>query len=629
MAEIHVDSYNFVDETTKDKLDKKKASKIEERYCYARSSKTEISQKWKKFLRLYEGKHWDKQRAKWKTEAVYNMCFSLVEAMVPLMTDRMPTIYCEPQEPNDVAKAEMLNHVISYIWNADNVQEKLSRVVRDQLVLGVGIMKVGWDTEKYRGDGDVTVSVVDPFDFFPDPSALTPDAMQWCIFKTVEPTYKLRLRYPDKKQYIKSNSQYFNEDQTRDFLGKQSVKNDGLSDVYEYWYYDEQTGKIMVCISSNGVILDEKENPFEFERFPFVFFYDYVTTNSGMWGMSEYENLAPLQMELNKIRAVIMDNLISMQSAMWLVPKQSGIKKGGITNEPGQIVEYNGNAKPERVMPGQMPAFIPAQQEMTKQAMEEISGVHNISKGQMEGQLSSAAAIQAITENSQTKIREKVRSMEYAIKRLGEFFVSIVSQMYTEPRLIRMNADDNKYKFDWFNALDLRQPDPTKLDENGQIPVDPQTGRPLYELVSQFDVQVKGGSSMKLNKQAKYQQALEMLNAGTLDIETFLNISEIGDTQKILANLVKYGVIKDPNAPKVDARQLLDQIGLKFNVTSNEPVVVRDAIDKLFAMVDQANSTDSQAQAAAADPQGQWRMPQNQLNQQIADISQMQGLLHK
>jgi hypothetical protein len=601
--------------------DKKLAGLIDEKFNSSKNAKQDTYMNWKRYIDLYQGKQNNTNMPSWKSKINQNMVFALIESTVPLMGDKMPEILILPTEENDIRVAQQLQEVISYELVADRFQEKLTAVIRDKLILGVGIWKIMFNPDAMNGLGKIETAVVDPFDLFPDPNATVPEEQEWCIFRTRMSLRKIRKLYPEKGMKVVSDNIYKNSDDVRGINNeKQITETSDLATLLEYWYYGED-GIARVAISANGILLEDKVTPYEKnDSFPFVWDYDHKL-NGSLWGIGEVMQLESLQLQLNKVQQVIMDNLIANNNSIWIVDKSAGVKKHGLSNEPGLIVEKNPGGEIRRESPPSIPNYIINQLEVLKKAMEDTSGITDVSQGVMNNSVTAASAIQILTENSQTRIRSKLRNTEYAIQKLGEWYVSLIAQFY-ETRIVRITGGEG-FKFVNFDASVMRQPDPSIMQPNpmtGQMEVmpenvDPETGRPTMELVSQFDVKISSGSSMLLNKNAKYQQQLELFQNGALDIETLLESAEIGDVTEITSRMVKYGVLKDPNQPQVDSAKLLQGLGLKFNMTSSDPVLIGQTLEKLQIQLDQMNQDPAAQQEIMANPEIQKQLLQQSLRQ--------------
>lgn len=593
-----------------ERLSKKHASLVEQRYTESRNAKNILSQEWKEYLDAYEGNFYKKEtRQKWKARTYENICNSIINSMIPLMTDRQPEIIVEPREDNDIQKAKQVNTILNYVWQKDDMQRKLSMMIKDQLMLGTGVLQITFNPDKANGMGEIETHVVDIFDLFPDPSATSPETMEYVILRTRVPKRVLKKRYPDKADQIISDNDFLESDARYTDLNDRRHGLNNVCTVLEMWDYDDD-GKERVSTICNGVELETRPSPYEKEGFPFIFFYNDIL-NGRLWGIGEMKNLLPLQKELNKIRSIIIDNMIANQNTIWLVDRQANIKKSAMTNEHGLFIEKNAGGSAQRVPPPQLPSWIQNQAELTRKSMEEVSGIHDVSKGVSSGSVTAASAIQILTENSQTRLRGKLRNTEFALKHYGEWVIALIRQYYDTTRIVRIAGEEVH-----FSNKELRQPNtsrPEYLDESGQ-PLTDEEGNFMYELLTDFDISVKGGSSMLLNKSAQYQQMFEMFMNNAVDLESLLNAAEIGDTQKIIERMVKYKQIQDPNAPSVDPVGLLNGLGLRFNLSSTDPITIQQALNKYmqqYEEITQGNKPPEQVPNELKELQKQGLIPQN------------------
>lgn len=601
------------------------ANVVMKRYEEAKNAKQEVKEKWIQHIKLWRGDHWEGRKSSWKSQATHNIAYSVVETMLPLMFDRQPEILYLPQTEQDQKHAKSLNQASSFVWNKDNMNEKMPETLRDLLIIGTGILKMRWDDEQYQGMGEITADKIDPFSFFPAPESTDPYYdMDWCIFRT-----KLHIRKIKQKwgMEVPSDYDYCQDDHSRP-TDTQSGMNAKLSQnhatVLEYWYHDEE-GNIRVALVSNGVLLEDKENPYEHNQFPFVFFYNHKL-NGEFWGFGEFENLKGLQMELNKTRSLIQDNMIAMNNSIILIDSNSGVRPSDLSNKPAQVVQKTPGSKIERMPPPPIPNYFFENVSLTKEAMEDVSGVRDISRGVTSQ--TAAQGIQMLIEQSQTRIRSKLRNVENAVKRMAYWYLVFFRSYYAEPRILRL-TDEDGFKFETFDARNLRQSSPKidpqtgqpipVLDEQGQPVIDQMTGQPqveMEELVSEFDIVISSGSSMMMNKAAKFEQAFQLYQAQAIDIVTLLNYAEVGDVKEITGRMTQYGMLPDPNAPKVNLAKALGDLGFKFNMTSNEPQAILDALNQVQEQIAQIEGETGQLAGDMGDKQQFLNKIQNDLVKQ-------------
>jgi len=570
---------------TRKKVDDALVAEVMKNYAKAKDAKTPFKEEWKEYYKLYRGEQYKKGGNRWQSKAMTNYVFQVVESFVPLMSDRQPAIQILPMMPDDAAIAQEVQDVVRHRWNRDSMRQKIQKILRDMIILGTGLAHIRFDSELSNGLGDVTIDSIDPFDFFPDDAATSFESMDWCILKT------------------KRSAQYFKDTYGKDIVSPTKEVDDQLRDtttymekptdtslIDEFQYFKKEKGKIKRIIIAGQTILDERVLPYAKKSFPFVAFHNH-SSNGELWSMGDVKQIASLQKKYNKIDSVVMDNMIATNNAIWIVDSTAGIKKGSLRNEPGLIVEKSPGGQVKRESPPPLPNYFMEAQNLTRQQIQDVSGVQDITQ-----KLNNATgpAMQTVVEYTQTRLRAKLQNFETSIQQLGEWMVEMIREHYTEPRIIRItkpNMKNQKGEFDFmtFDASKLKPEIPQTDPQSGQPMKDESGVLMMEEGAVYFDIEIASGSSMLLNRSAKYEQALQLYGAGAVDIETLLEAAEIGNPKTILDNLIKYGVIKDPEAPQVDLTGILNELGVRFNMTTNEPELITQAISKFRTAEQRAN----------------------------------------
>lgn len=561
-----------------------------DRFGYAKQAKARYHKRWNENIRLYQGIHYDEKRPKWKPSSVENMCYSLIESQIPLMTDSMMTISVEAQTKDDYEAAESLKNVFASVWQTIGMDETMAEAVKDFLLFGNFCLHVFWDADKYNGMGEIGVMNVDLFDIFVSPNATSDRDIDWLIHRRRMPIWRVRKSYPEKGHLVVSDGDFDNDEVQKEIDSNQDKRNRDYATVYTEWSYDEETARPWITTWSNGVQLEKRESPHEHEGFPYIFSFNSRIPGE-FFAMGELENLKALQYELNTLRSQVVQNATAMSNVVWIVDTNSGVKEGSITSKPGQVISKNPGTELRRETPPPLPGYIQAQIENIKQSMQDVAGIHEINRGVAPSGIPSAAALDILSNKAETRIRGKLRQVEMAIEKLGKWWLALVRQNYSEPRLIKVSGSDKTYKFVTFDATKLRQ------EETIQ---DPQTGeQKVIVYLTDFDVHVVTGSSMAINKSSKFQQALEMFRAGSIDVMTLIEISEIGDPELIRRRMIEQGMLKDPNAPTAEYDNFIKAMSdkVKFTVTSTDPNTVKEALDELVNAAQQQQQLSDQQKA--------------------------------
>ena len=123
------------------------------------------------------------------------------------------------------------------------------------------------------------------------------------------------------------------------------------------------------------------------------------------------------------------------------------------------------------------------------------AGINDITQGRRPVGITAATAISLLQEASQARIRDKAKNLEDSIRRLGTLMLSRITQFYTPERAFRLRGEDGEFLFESFDS---------------------------QRLVAGLDMIVEAGSSLQMNEQQRYQMAIELFQAGGIDIEGLL-----------------------------------------------------------------------------------------------------------
>ena len=520
---------------------------VESLYLSAKKAKDQVTKDVKRYEDLWRGKHWKKNPTGKRTQAVSNFIFSIIETEVTWLTENRPSIIVVPQNEFDTQAAKVAERIVlDYLWPGLDIRSKLKRMTRSALVRGKGFLKVTWDNElKLAGSlgytGDVRVDYINWHEIYLDPKASSMEDARYIIHARVMPLSEIVRKWPEKGPLVKPDPAYsdltdedlYNADVDRPIVSTTGgpVSDDGhRAMVLECWLKDdsyelrEEMGvdekpiivphflypRGRLIIVANGVVLVDDHNPYHDGEFPFVSMSGYETDDSP-WDMGEVEQLEPIQRVINILESRFVDNARLMTNTVWVKSEDAGIAADKITNEEGAVYTIkNPRARFERVPPQPLPQHYFTLYQQLQRNMETITGIHDITQGRRPVGITAATAISLLQEASQARIRDKAKNMEDAIRHLGTLMLSRIVQFYTPERVFRLRGEDGQYFFQGFDA---------------------QT------LVAGLDMVVEAGSSLQMNEQQRYQMAIELFQAGGIDIEGLLEASGFPGRDEIIKRM--------------------------------------------------------------------------------------------
>ncbi len=527
------------------------ASYVFQCYKEAKKFKKTYDKDWEKWERIYAGAHWEGPRADWKSTPVVNYCFTVVETIVPIMTDSNPTILVAPENPQDVQTSEIIGECTKRILKENRMQQKTTLTVRTSLILGTGFQKVWWSEDACRGKGDVMISNVDPRHVFPSPGALDVQDAAYFIYAANVPVNYIEDMYPDAKGKIRPG--VWEEDLTVEkSITSQSgsgssgvvgpvrstdstgtgegtstsnpvggvtshgvMERSKLATLIEMWH--KKDGKVWLSVVANGIVLRDELSPFKHNKYPFARLLDYAIPQC-FWGMGEMQQLEKLQDFINKRRGQSQDILKIVASPPLIADSNSGINPKAMVARPGTIIYKTPGSDVRWLQPPNIPGALFDIQQMDKADFDAISGIFDVTQGRKPAGIEAASAIQELQEAAQTRIRLKVRNLETFMAEVGELIVPTMQQFYKADRVVRIvGGDPNKPEFVVINQ--------SIVDKTGKVVKinDISTG--------EYDVEIGVGSTMPVNKSRYYAQMKEMFELGIVDDQAVIESSVLPPTE--------------------------------------------------------------------------------------------------
>lgn len=497
-------------------------------YAEACATKRKYESIAKENLDYYNGRHWKQPRPTYRSNHKSNFIKSTVETILPILTDRSPTIHFEPRGREDETAARIVEEVVRYLWDTQDLDSMMNRLCQGALVLGTHFAKVTFDPEAgpkmtfsdpTTGEpmtiplGDVRVRDVPFTSIFPDPNATSFENAVYVIHRSELPIMTALIRYPHMKKAIAEETGETDllkkwsdesiegaaQEQGRSYMGYKLTEPDAppsttgtiyspylgnLRDpgktitVLECWYVTPDG--MRVCTLVGNSLESNRESPYKDGKYPFAMYRDYDRLGE-FWGCGEPEELISIQKTLNKTMANITDNASLMANGIW-VGEEGAFDARKVVNQPGLIVTYKaGRPAPERVPGAALPSFVTEFVGMLRDHFDTVSGVHDVTQGRGPSGITAGVAIESLQEAAHTRIRLKIRRLESFLSTVGRLMLSRIQQFYTEERIVRITNDEGAREF---------------------LRVAPEN------IQGEFDVRATAGASLAQTQASRFQQAI-------------------------------------------------------------------------------------------------------------------------
>lgn len=297
--------------------------------------------------------------------------FTIVESIKANIAGGKPKFNFIPIREEQNQETEVINDLVDFYWDQNNMTEKVQDWVQDMLVYGNGIMMVSWE-------GDMPHMTNIPLrDFFVDPTAThmnrpgTPGYPKYAGYRfltTVEELKNRKIVDPetgDMKVLYQNLDDIgeLNEDDPTDKTVKEKLLGSTLPDkkgqVEVIVYY---TRKKKIIIANRETLIYDGENPYKREKktksvtrivdmapmttdvefpeikgfLPFAILRNYVDT-SLFYAKGDVEVILPRQERLNDISSQKTDNLTYVMNNMWQIDPQYKHLAEQIESFPGAV----------------------------------------------------------------------------------------------------------------------------------------------------------------------------------------------------------------------------------------------------------------------------------------------------
>ena len=580
-------------------------------YTQGKQVRKQYDQDWDKWLKWYGGQQWDWRRPSYKASPSLNILRAAVQTVLPIMTDASPDFDINPQEPTDYGFADTMQKLVENWWQRRNMQVVLTTTILDSLIFPIGVMKCVWNDE-IDGIGDIECTRVDPRNIYVDANCTDFTDAKYIIEEKWIGTAELKLKFPDKAKFItgartttdpkqKTESKTMSGDITLQSPIDQDIplQSNGDSDkntsatagqlkvvrVMECWIRDEtmeeqqiedkttgeQTtqlkmryprGQVITILPDSQVMLQAVDNPYADGKFPYVRFIDTIVSGQ-IWGQGEVEPLIETQKMINKVGSTITDWCNRMTNAVWILDDDSGVNPAMLTNQVGLIISKKRGTNVVREAAPNLPSEVFEFYNLLMRLIDQQSGIHDTSRGRTPNGVTAAAAIGALQDADQTRIRLKERNLQASLVQLGYMVASRMLQFYTTPRVVRITGGQEWPEFYevFFSREEQQQqgnpypdqfPDPQEMvptkryvANTKQYQFSPSTRQ--YVAVTdwqqtapskgEFDVEVEAGTSLPFMKQRRTNLAFQLFQAGAIDQEALLDSVEFPKADQIMRRM--------------------------------------------------------------------------------------------
>lgn len=440
----------------------------------------------------------------------------LTEQRVSALSRFKPAISVLPNndEYRDKIRARLVKIILDQVKRQNNYDMLINECDLWNAVFGEIYAFTEWDEKagpKIDGKpvGDVSIKLKEPWFIFPERRTRW-DRVTYVIemcevmhVEEIKKRYKVNNLVPDKTTSI------------YEFEGVDvGSKEPEEMVVYRLWIKPHEFVEkgMLIHLTKGQVLKVEDEYPYEHGDWPWERMTD-LDVPSQLHGFSMYNHLVPLQHQYNKLSSLIHRNYTLFAHPKWMMPKGAATIQS--LGNAATIVEYSGQRPPELVSFNSTPSEVFGFRDQLREEMQQIYGVHGVSRGAPPPGIRAGIALQFLEEQENQRRNAQIVKHNDFIKRTFKKAASLVGQFYKtdDKRILKVLGKENEYDIRALEDADLTGP---------------------------WDIELQTTTALSDSKAGKISQIIELRNAfgpELMSTEMAVDMLELGQIQKFFSTI--------------------------------------------------------------------------------------------
>lgn len=446
---------------------------------------------------------------------VINRLRSFVRSEHSKFISQDPTIIVVPSSSDDVdyRAASSAEQAWRSISSAGSLEMHMSEAEWWKVVTGNSFIKTYWDggsIDPVSGElGMVRYGAVTPFHLFvPDLREVSLEDQPFVINGYTKTLAWAQRRYAKELEGVAPGELSLNR-RLDNPANMQITEPPSSVVLLEVWVkpgavkYLPEGG--LLHLAGSTLVGITKHVPYQHGAYPYAHLRH--LDSGAFYGDCSVDDLIELQDEYNELRSDLRRAGRTMGRPQILAQKGS-ITASKLTNEAGLVIEYQpGMAPPTPIPLAEVPGYVQAQQDRILADFEDISGQHEVSRGQAPGRgVTAGTAIAYLQESDDQYLTPQYRNTERAWEKVAKQSLELFVQFVPMPRKIKSIGDDRAFDTMLLSGADIK---------NGT------------------DVRVEKGSTISTSQVARRAEIKEMVGIGMITPQQGLEMLEMGGVEKL------------------------------------------------------------------------------------------------
>lgn len=450
----------------------------------------------------------------YRARPVFNRIRPAIRNELAKLTAQKPTATIVPStgEDEDLAAATAGEQIWESIYRGKKIDSVFRQTMMWTLSTGNGFLKSYWDptkVDKSGNPGDFVYENVTPFHIFV-PDMLTEDIedQPYVIHVQTKSPEWVKMNYPgvNPAPNVMEASDILN-DSFLQLVGAGDFRREAVL-CYEVWvkpgHVEFMPNGGMFNIIGSTLVQFVEGNPYMHQEYPFTKFGHLPTGR--FYCDSVINDLIPVQREYNRTRGQIIEAKNRMAHPQ-LIAAQGSIDASKMTTEPGQVIYYKlGYPEPRPLELQGLPTYVMQEVDRLLMDFEDISGQHQVSKGQAPSGVTAATAINFLQEQDESMLATTFANIERGYEKIGYQTLCYVKQYWDTPRIVKISGKDSQFNVISFQGADLRD---------------------------NTDIRVEAGSALPTSRAAKQAFLMDLMGQGFIPPEKGLELLDVGGVQRL------------------------------------------------------------------------------------------------
>lgn len=425
----------------------------------------------------------------WQEREVYNHIAPIYDIRFAKLSRIKPDINVIPatNDERDKQTAKVSKKIYKSLKNKLEIESKVNQAIKWSEVCGTVFYKVGWnpnigqtvgmdeDGEPVKS-GEVELSVVSPFEIYPDSSTCENlGECQSIIYAKAYPVEKIKSMYGVDVQGEKINT--FTLDNVSVGLGGlgfngtahkmvETVMDNSSVVIERYVKPNAEYENGRLTIVAGDLLVYDGDLPYTIGEnhtrdFPFIR-QTSIEEPGCFWGTSIIERLVPVQRAFNAVKNR-KHEFINRLSLGVLSVEDGSVDLDNLEDEglcPGKVLVYRqGSNEPKYLQGENLPSALAEEENYLLEEFNKISGVNDLLSTSTISSNISGNALELLISQDETRLNASVESIRFACRDIAKMILRLYKQYAVFPRLAKIIGENEQIEMFYFSSSDISSDD--------------------------------------------------------------------------------------------------------------------------------------------------------------------------